>query len=273
MIGSEGALGVITEAWLRLQDRPTFRAGAALAFDDFLAGARAVRAIAQAGLYPSQPAPGRRRGVPRQRRQRRPPCAAGAGVRSPPITRSTPGRRARSRWSGTTAGACCRTIARRRPGAPPSSACRTRARSRCRPGSSPTPSRPRSPGTASRPSTPRSRPRPSRRSARRPAGRAWSPAASPTSIPDGPAPYFTFHALGRPGALLEPWRHIKQAASDALLAGGGTITHHHAVGRDHMPWYQQQRPALFGAALAAAKAALDPAGILNPGVLVPAPAG
>ena len=53
LIGSEGALGVITEAWLRLQDRPTFRAGAALAFDDVLAGARAVRAIAQAGLYPS----------------------------------------------------------------------------------------------------------------------------------------------------------------------------------------------------------------------------
>ena len=88
--------------------------------------------------------------------------------------------------------------------------------------------------------------------------------------PDGPAPYFTFHALGRPGALLEAWRHIKQQASDALIEGGGTITHHHAVGRDHMPWYQQQRPALFGAALAAAKAALDPAGILNPGVLVPA---
>ncbi len=52
-IGSEGALGVITEAWLRLQDRPTHRAGAALAFDDFRAGARAVRAVAQAGLYPS----------------------------------------------------------------------------------------------------------------------------------------------------------------------------------------------------------------------------
>ena len=50
---------------------------------------------------------------------------------------------------------------------------------------------------------------------------------------------------------------------------GGTITHHHAVGRDHMPWYRTQRPALFGKALAAAKRALDPAGIMNPGVLVP----
>ena len=53
MIGSEGALGVITEAWMRLQDRPRFRAGAAIAFDDFLAGAHAVRAVGQAGLFPA----------------------------------------------------------------------------------------------------------------------------------------------------------------------------------------------------------------------------
>ena len=61
---------------------------------------------------------------------------------------------------------------------------------------------------------------------------------------------------------------IKTRASDALIAAGGTITHHHAVGRAHMPWYRAQRPALFGRALAAAKSALDPAGIMNPGVLV-----
>ncbi len=89
--------------------------------------------------------------------------------------------------------------------------------------------------------------------------------------PDGPAPYFTFHGLGRHGALPEQWRHIKTAAADAVIAEGGTITHHHAIGRNHMPWYACQRPALFGAALAAAKAKLDPAGRLNPGVLVPAP--
>ena len=52
-IGSEGILGIITEAWMRLQDRPTFRAAASVTFRDFLAGARAVRAIAQAGLYPA----------------------------------------------------------------------------------------------------------------------------------------------------------------------------------------------------------------------------
>ena len=87
--------------------------------------------------------------------------------------------------------------------------------------------------------------------------------------PDGPAPYFTFYAQGRADALIEPWRQIKQRASEALIAGGGTITHHHAVGRDHMPWYERQRPELFGAARAAAKRILDPAGLLNPGVLLP----
>ncbi|MBV9637166.1 MAG: FAD-binding oxidoreductase, partial [Methylobacteriaceae bacterium] len=86
--------------------------------------------------------------------------------------------------------------------------------------------------------------------------------------PDGPAPYFTFHALGRHGALLEQWRAIKKAAGDALLAAGGTITHHHAVGRDHRPWYDRQRPNLFAEALRAAKRVLDPQGVLNPGVLI-----
>ena len=86
--------------------------------------------------------------------------------------------------------------------------------------------------------------------------------------PDGPAPYFSFHALGRPDHLLEPWREIKRRASDALLASGGTITHHHAVGRDHMPWYDQERPDPFAQALRAVKGALDPHGVLNPGVLI-----
>ena len=87
--------------------------------------------------------------------------------------------------------------------------------------------------------------------------------------PDGPAPYFTYHAAPAPGAEIEQWRAIKGAASDALIKGGGTITHHHSVGRDHMPWYEAQRPQLFGEALAAAKRALDPGAILNPGVLLP----
>lgn len=86
--------------------------------------------------------------------------------------------------------------------------------------------------------------------------------------PDGPAPYFSVFAPGRPGDEVRIWDEVKVAASEALAAHGGTITHHHAVGRDHDPWYRRQRPEAVGRALAAAKSALDPAGILNPGVIV-----
>jgi alkyldihydroxyacetonephosphate synthase len=86
--------------------------------------------------------------------------------------------------------------------------------------------------------------------------------------PDGPAPYFTVLAPARRGDEVAQWAQIKALVSDALLAAGGTITHHHAVGRDHRPWYDRQRPAPFAAALRAAKRAVDPAGMLNPGVLI-----
>jgi alkyldihydroxyacetonephosphate synthase len=86
--------------------------------------------------------------------------------------------------------------------------------------------------------------------------------------PDGPAPYFTVLAPARRGEEVEQWAAIKGAVSDALLAAGGTITHHHAVGRDHRPWYDRQRPEPFAAALRGAKAAVDPRGIMNPGVLI-----
>src|SRR5262249_46485807 len=86
--------------------------------------------------------------------------------------------------------------------------------------------------------------------------------------PDGPAPYFTGFAAARRGGEIEQWDHIKARVSDVLREQGATITHHHAVGRDHRPWYDQERPEPFAVALAAAKAALDPAGILNPGVLL-----
>jgi alkyldihydroxyacetonephosphate synthase len=88
------------------------------------------------------------------------------------------------------------------------------------------------------------------------------------AYPDGVAPYFTVLAPAIRGGEVEQWDEIKAAVSEALIEGGGTITHHHAVGRDHRPWYDRQRPAPFAAALRAAKAELDPAGILNPGVLL-----
>ena len=87
------------------------------------------------------------------------------------------------------------------------------------------------------------------------------------AYPDGAAPYFTVLAPADRGAEIEQWAAIKAVASDAVLAAGGTITHHHAVGRDHRRWYDAQRPEPFAAAWRAAKAALDPDGLLNPGVL------
>ncbi|MBW0013758.1 FAD-binding oxidoreductase [Mycobacterium sp.] len=86
--------------------------------------------------------------------------------------------------------------------------------------------------------------------------------------PDGPAPYYGIYAGGRWGSLVTQWDEIKAAVSEAIIATGGTITHHHAVGRDHRAWYDRQRPNPFAIALRAAKSALDPAGILNPGVLI-----
>jgi alkyldihydroxyacetonephosphate synthase len=86
--------------------------------------------------------------------------------------------------------------------------------------------------------------------------------------PDGPAPYYTVLTAARRGSEVEQWDEIKAAVSDVLISAGGTITHHHAVGRDNRPWYDRQRPEPFADALRAAKRALDPAGVLNPGVLV-----
>ena len=87
--------------------------------------------------------------------------------------------------------------------------------------------------------------------------------------PDGPAPYYGIYAPGRWGSTVAQWDEIKAAVSEAIATTGCTITHHHAVGRDHRPWYDRQRPDVFATALAAARDALDPAGILNPGVLLP----
>ena len=74
--------------------------------------------------------------------------------------------------------------------------------------------------------------------------------------------------MGRQGSEVAQWAEVKAAASEAVLAAGGTITHHHAVGRMHRPQYDRQRPDLFAAALQSAKQAVDPAGMMNPGVLI-----
>ena len=86
--------------------------------------------------------------------------------------------------------------------------------------------------------------------------------------PDGPAPYYTWSGVGRQGSEISMWSEIKAASNAVVIDAGGTITHHHAVGRMHRPGYDRQRPELFADALRAAKRAVDPNGILNPGVLI-----
>jgi alkyldihydroxyacetonephosphate synthase len=86
--------------------------------------------------------------------------------------------------------------------------------------------------------------------------------------PDGVAPYFTVVAPARQGAQLAQWDAIKHAVSEAIIELGGTITHHHAVGRDHRPYYDRERSPLYGSALRAIKRELDPRRICNPGVLI-----
>ena len=89
--------------------------------------------------------------------------------------------------------------------------------------------------------------------------------------PDGPAPYFTVFAKGEKGKQLEQWDAIKDAASKAIIENGGTITHHHAVGKDHRPYYTEQHTPLFGEMLKAAKKSVDPNWLLNPDVLLEVP--
>ncbi len=89
------------------------------------------------------------------------------------------------------------------------------------------------------------------------------------AYPDGAAPYFTVLAPARRGSEVEQWDAVKAAVTETLIAAGGTVTHHHAVGRDHRPGgYDVQRPGPFAEALRAAKRAVDPQAILNPGVLI-----
>ena len=88
--------------------------------------------------------------------------------------------------------------------------------------------------------------------------------------PDGPAPYFTWHAYGDKPKLPEQFWAIKSPASQAMIDAGGTITHHHALGRDHRTWYDQQRSGLFAEAIKGAKQRRDPRSVINSGVIVDA---
>ena len=279
MIGSEGSLGVITEAWMRLQDRPTFRASVAVLFDDFYKAADAVRAVSQSGIYPSNlrlldPGETQNNGFGDGRQsvlvlafesadhpveawmaRGLEICREFGGRYDEEAVRNPEGHRSGEAGAWRTAfirmpyyrevlmsvGVVADTF--------------ETAITWDRFGAF---------HDAVKAAT--------LRAIEEATGQPGTVTCRFTHVyPDGPAPYFSFQGLGCAGALLEQWRHIKEQASDAVIEHGGTITHHHAVGRDHMPWYVRQRPELFGDALQAAKKRLDPAGIMNPGVILPVP--
>ncbi|HVH19600.1 MAG TPA: FAD-binding oxidoreductase [Myxococcota bacterium] len=280
-IGSEGALGVITEAWMRLQDRPRFRASTSVRFegtDAFVRGARAVRALAQSGLFPTNC----RLLDPNEALN----SGAAAGDAAVLVLGFESADHPLDAWMARAA-ECCRDAG----GEVPRDAVRTRTDE----GAS------REGAAGAWRSAFINLPYSLNVFARAAiigdtfetaitwdrfesfhtevSGRVQQALGSVCGggtlacrfthvYPDGPAPYYTFAGPGRRGSELAQWDAIKAAASEAVLAGGGTITHHHAVGRVHRPWYDRQRPDLFATALRAAKSALDPAGILNPGVLV-----
>jgi alkyldihydroxyacetonephosphate synthase len=276
LIGSEGILGVITEAWVRVRPRPERRASVAVRFPDFLAGAEAVRALSQSGLHPENcrlidPLEARITGAgdgsaallvlgfesaaqdvdPRMQAalalchehqgawERR---HSGAGSEAVGSWREAFLRAPYLRDTFVAMGVISETF--------------------------------ETAITWERfPDFHRRVLDETRRAVAAVCGGGTVSCRLTHLYPDGPAPYFTVLAPARPGAELEQWAEIKAAASEALLDAGGTITHHHAVGRDHRPWYDRQRPEPFARALRAAKAAVDPTGALNPGVLIePAPA-
>ncbi len=280
VLGSEGILGVITEAWVRVVERPKWRARAALAFDGLFAAVEAARAIVQAGLEPANcrvldPVEAALHGVrsdgmavlllafesadhaPEEGITRAVALATQVGGRlEGEIRRSGPdsGRPADTddeRWREAffqgpylqnvmvSLGVVADTF---------ETAC--------------TWDRFRDVHTGIVEVL--------EASMRKLAGGGRVSCRITHVYPDGVAPYYTFIAPGHLDAarMLETWDVLKRAASDAIVRLGATITHHHAVGRVHRPWYDRERPALFAAMLRAAKREVDPKGILNPGVLI-----
>jgi alkyldihydroxyacetonephosphate synthase len=273
LAGSEGALGVITEAWVRVQPRPSHRASTGVRFASFAAGAECVRAIAQSGLHPSNcrlldpgeagltmAADGRHallvlgfessdHPVDAAMARALELCAEHGGAAA---AAGGGGADAVANWRGAFLGAPYvrdTLVAAGVLGETFETAITWE----------------RFPAFHERVLGA------AMEAVRAACGEGRVFCRFTHVYPDGPAPYFTVLAPARRGEEVEQWWAIKRAVSDAIIDAGGTITHHHAVGRDHRPWYDRQRPEPFALALRGAKAALDPVGIMNPGVLVDSP--
>jgi len=266
LLGSEGALAVITEAWMRVLPRPTERRGASVAFANFNAGAAAVRALVQDGLRPAN-------------------CRL-IDAREAALTLAGDGSAALLVLGFESAGAplddqFARACALGREHGGTVTAGRGGAGGSWREAFLRAPyvrdtlvamgvmsETFESAITWDRLDAFVEQVTGATRAALGPEGLVTVRLTH--AYADGAAPYFTVVAPVRRGGEEEQWHAVKRAAAGAILAAGGTITHHHAVGRDHRPWYDRQRPDPFAAALRAAKAALDPDARLSPGVLLDA---
>lgn len=274
-LGSEGTLGVITEAWMRVQERPQFRASAGVHFATYEAGVAATRAVAQSGLFPTNC---------RLLDAGEALIAAGAAVEGALLVLGFESAdHPVDAWIDRAVELCVEAG-----GSVPDGVRRSSESSREGAVGAWRNAFIRAPYTrdalvamglvvetfetactwdrfAELHATVTTTVEKALASI---CGGGWITCRFTHVYSDGPAPYFSVVAPAGHGSQLSVWDEIKAAASEALLAAGGTITHHHAVGRDHRPWYDRQRPEPFAAALRAAKQALDPAGLLNPGVLV-----
>jgi alkyldihydroxyacetonephosphate synthase len=279
LAGSEGTLGVITEAWLRVQPRPQHRSSAGVLFSDWSAGADSVRALAQSGLSPAncRLIDAREAAMTMAGDGSNALLVLGFESTDHPVDSAlargleicaehggvVPGR-ADSAGLGASGGASDAVGSWREAflGAPYTRdvlvAMGVLAETF------------ETAITWDRFARFHEQVKASGEQAlREVCGEGGRVTARFTHVyPDGPAVYFTAIALARRGEEAEQWAAVKRAVSDTILAEGGTITHHHAVGRDHRPWYDEQRPDPFAAALIGAKAAVDPHAIMNPGVLV-----
>jgi alkyldihydroxyacetonephosphate synthase len=267
-LGSEGTLGVISEAWMRLHKRPTHRSSLAVRFPDFFTGARAVRRIVQAGLHPAncRLIDGEEAAVSGTGDSKEALLLVGFESADFPVDSFgviardyclEMGGKIDKADSETAAGRWRNSFFRLPylreyflPRGIISDTFESAITWDC--------------FEAFHTEVMRA----TREAIRQVTGREGFVSCRLTHVyRDGPAPYYTLRALGTKGQLAEQYDAIKQAAMGAVLRMGGTTTHHHAVGRAHRRWYDKERPALFASALASAKQALDPAGLMNPGVL------
>jgi len=87
----------------------------------------------------------------------------------------------------------------------------------------------------------------------------------------GASLYFTFGCRKIEGKELEQYLYIKKAAEDSFMQNGGTLSHHHAVGTEHLPWIEEDISPTGVKAVESLKSGLDPKGVMNPGKIIPGP--